>query len=136
MVVVVCVLLGSLVAFGFGSPGYWVHANLLLLLNTASNVPRAVAKEFQPVLKGHLVESGWRSWKEVEFGSLERSSIHVLHCIVMLTVHITLLTRVKPWLYNMHCHPSKYDSSGCSCNHLRAVISTPTLTLHHEHLDQ
>ena len=90
LVEVVCVLLGSFVVFGFGSPGYWVHMNLLLFLNTASDVPRAVAEEFQPVVKGHLVGSGWRSWKEVEFGSLERSSIHVLHCIVMLTVHITL----------------------------------------------
>ena len=48
--------------------------NLLLFLNTASDVPRAVAEEFQPVVKGHLVGSGWRSWKEVEFESLERSS--------------------------------------------------------------
>ena len=52
-------------------------------------------------------------WK---FGTIfySRTSLH-RH---VNSSYYTILARVKPWLYNMHCHLSKYDSLGCSCNDL------------------
>jgi hypothetical protein len=76
VLVVVCDFSRVTRKFLVGSPEYWMQVIILLFLNTAINGPRVVAKSVQTVVKGQLVGSGWRRWKEVESGSLERFSTY------------------------------------------------------------